>query len=86
MEREVAGIGKPEYARNPCQSKGWKKNPSAWTPVVDRQTGKIDFKETDPGWRNNWKDEKSADKTPRYVTLFEFDPIIAGVLYSQYGM
>ncbi len=69
-----------------AKAKVWKKNPSAWTPVVDRQTGKIDFKETDPGWRNNWKDEKLADKTPRYVTLFEFDPIIAGVLYSQYGM
>lgn len=71
--------------------KEMQKNPDAYAVRIDRTTGKVAvgpskrkgmFGEKDAEWLG----ETLPDKTPRYVTPYEYDPVIAGVLYSQYGI
>lgn len=71
--------------------KEMQKNPDAYAVRIDRTTGKVAvgpskrkgmFGEKDAEWLG----ETLPDKTPRYATPYEYDPVIAGVLYSQYGI
>ena len=68
------------------------KNPGQWQAMIDRSNGKLAIlpsttKGVKGDWgKPNWMGETLPDKTPRYATPYEYDPVIAGFLYSQYGI
>ncbi len=71
--------------------KQWKNDPANWVPMVDRTTGKIDvLPRTTKGIKGDWGEpewmHEKVGEAHRWITPFEFDPVVAGQLYSHFQL
>jgi hypothetical protein len=85
----LTSVAEPQTAKALAEMR---KNPDQWTAMIDRQTGKLAVlpsttKGVKGDWgKPNWMGETLSDDKPRYQNPYEYDPVIAGILYSNYGI